>query len=332
MTRFSTIRNSKDFEGKTLGEIQVLSGLNWEVEKTESHYYYKAPGESVPQLRKHAGQFTNYRKDNGDALGMVGNDFNFAQPDYYFEAIGRLREFHDLEITGAYALNGGAICSIHMKSRAMSDFRVNDRDVTTPYLDFRWGYNGKQSPTFSGFAFRELCLNTLPLDATAEMRANLTSWNSFAKEFGSGLTLRTRNTQKVESRLRKFEREIVAQFQKWEMMKSAYIRFAETEADEKTLEEIYLKVYGELKEDATKNAVTRRENAFAAIRAIYRGETCAATSGDTLWSVYNALTEQVDHPETVRKNATDDSRHVSNVMGANMKLKERIFNVVASYV
>ncbi len=156
MSRTIIKTKNPSFEGKTLHEIQKLAGLDWTASKAQSRYYYKGEGMKTPQMRSHEGQYSVIRDDNGEPLGMVGEDYKILQPSYFFEAIGRLREHHDLELIDAKCLRGGSLISVQVKSREMMELKINDRDVTVPFLNLCTGFDGKTRTQASGFSFRAL--------------------------------------------------------------------------------------------------------------------------------------------------------------------------------
>ncbi len=164
------------------------------------------------------------------------------------------------------------------------------------------------------------------------MRSNLKLWNSFARDWNKNNSWKVKHSAKQGDYLAAMEKDLLSQFRNWEMIRHAYIRFAETEATEQMLEQAVQIAYGEIDNEASKNATTRRTNLITEIKQIFEGVTCAATSGRTLWTVFQAMTEQVDFGGIQRKDSTTESRHISAVMGAGMRQKERIFNAVASLV
>lgn len=275
-------RNVANFAGKTLHEIQKIAGLAWDAVKLPGQYTFNG------ELKTDRSEFKVVRRDTGEAIGSVGTDYSILQNSELFGIISRLREFHDIQIIDAGSWGGGSSVFVQAKINGIEALKLNGRDVTDPFFTFSNSHDGSTPFHVSGFGFRTICENALPLEIARDVRVAIAKkWNDFAR-LHSVKAIRAKHTANMEARINEARAEIEKRISNWSTMMAVYSRMTEKKADEEMLSRIVAGTFGEVKEDASAKAKTARAKIEAEISAIFESVTCAKTSGKTVWTAYQA--------------------------------------------
>jgi phage/plasmid-like protein (TIGR03299 family) len=279
----------------TIQEAIVASGTNWEAELVALMIMDGNKAVTVPN------HFAVQRQDTRQVIGVVGSRYQIYQNSVMWEFIKNFQEQSGIILDVAGTLRNGATTWVLAKTKD-SKLKYQNGEVIEEYFLFRNSFDGTTPIQVMFTMVRVVCNNTL----TMAIRGARNIFN-------------VRHTMNAEEQVKQVQKALGLQY--------AYINKADeiiqalmkkalsaTETIDLLNEKIFplptkiIQTVGadnqpvhELKE-ATKHAITARKNKID--RVLELVETGAGTdiSGvrGSLWGIYNAITEYVDHERTLK--------------------------------
>jgi len=262
--------------------VMELGGLNYQVEKRP--YLYRNPVTGVEETLD--GQFTTYRMDTGKALGTVGNMYEPAQNRDSFEFLEKLVARTGVIWESAGPLRNGAKTFVSM--RLPQEIRIDPNGVNDEILPFVIALNSHDgSGKFEVMVspWRPICGNT----ERFAVRDALVRWG-------------TRHTSNGDDKMR--EKILDAQhtmansvkyFERFVEEENALAQVAMRDSD---IDALINEIWGEVDEDATKQAITKRAKFAEKIR---QGHAVNVEQvGSTLYAFERTVTAFADHEKTYK--------------------------------
>lgn len=253
--------------------------------------------------------FTAQREDdNVKLLGAVGERYHVVQDMDAFRPLLDLGDQGRISPIAFGTANGGA------KHWLLSRWEGDERDVDLgggdglrKYLMATNSHDGSSGVNFNGFLLRWACTN-----------------GQVAK--GKIANFSIRHTESSTMRIAEAS-EIVTQV--WgglEQILESMRAMMGVKLDKKARARYIADVLGI---DTEKELSTRNKNILLQVAQILnsgRGASQHAGTKHTVWGVYNAITEYVDHERTVRETKTGNNRLVTNLFGSGALQKQKAYD------
>jgi phage/plasmid-like protein (TIGR03299 family) len=281
---------------QTSTEAIVSAGLDWKV--NQSVVEYMANGISTKD-KKH---MVNYRSDNNQALGIVGDGYQVLQNKdsfRFFDAIVGIKEaiYHT-----AGALGNGE--RIWLLAKLPGYIRTMGDDVTEKFLLLSNSHDGSSAVQVMFTPIRVVCQNTLNVALGA--KTNKVS---------------VRHTLNMGLRVTEIQKELGIVNQRFQMFEEASQKLAVTQVTSEVLKKFVFDSGLVPKESES----TRAENIMDEVSRLFeygKGADLKGAKG-TAWGAFNAVVEYVDH-----KRGGDNLAKRSNSLlyGSGSIIKQKAFN------
>lgn len=298
----------KTFEGNVVNASDAMdqAGLNWKVSKTP---IYDNNGKSIP------GYQGVMRSDNQEVLGIVKSRYTLLQNSEAFQIMDTLLN-EGMVYHSASSYKGGAIVSLTAKLPKFTIEPVKG-DIVEIRLSCSTSHDGSKSLRMIYAPYRLVCLNGLTTpdrDLTGLLTAKHTET----------MTVKINSVKNLFNRIRLETDQLVYNIKK----------LASKSTTEEMVDSYLFSVFG-FRDVNPSDIPTRSKNIIAEVKnlaMVGKGSDIPGVK-NTVWGVYNALTEYVDHYATVKGDNEEDSRRFSSLYGSNANLKTEAFNqalVIAS--
>jgi len=287
-------------EAATSEQAIIASGLNWQVK--QSPVEFMANGYS----RKDSSHMVNYRSDNGESLGIVGDGYKVLQNKEafsFFDAIVGVKEaiYHT-----AGALGKGE--RIWLLAKLPGYIRTVGDDVTEKFLLLSSSHDGSQAVTVMFTPIRVVCSNTLNVALGA--KSNRVS---------------VRHTLNMGLRVNEIQNELGIINQRFSLFEDATRKLAMTQITSEVLKKFVIDS-GLVPTDAdSKDGSTRAQNIMEEVSRLFeygKGADLAGAHG-TAWGAFNAVVEYVDHK---RGGDNLNKRASSLLFGSGALIKQKAWN------
>lgn len=294
----------------TMEEAQKLAGLDFLVEKvplravvTNEFGGVDEAGLIVPETTYSpiTSHMATRRTDTGAILGVVGSDYTIVQNKRMFDVAADLAKWGDLDLESAGALDRGAKVWIQCRMEALS-WDIDSGDRIAPFFMISNGFDAKTSLVISPEVLRLRCWNQMRM---VDHKARMSH-----RRHGDGLHAgwRLSHTPDVDARIEEAKTIMLETTNAWKATQESISMLIERSFDESLLAQIVEKVWkdqddsmDEPGEEKSKAAVTRQRNRVDSIRQLLSAETNTSPSAKgTLWGAYNAVTEFIDHDNTIK--------------------------------
>lgn len=267
-------------------------------------------GQSLPV----PGYKTLRRDDNGDFLSIVGEGYGVVQNSEAFESIDSIVADGGGEYVGAWVFNGGRQVCLRMKLSTGGE--VVSGDALIPTLVLRTGH-GQRGGSVSGSlqVMRKVCLNGLTV----------------REDLGIFTVRHTRNARGrvriSQGDVRKVFAAAADRIETFKAMAKVVMSAAEMR---QWIEGVI--PFPSLKDDGSERAraranVDRMHREIMGLVETGMGADIPGVRG-TLWGVYNAVTEHVDHVRAQR--AQLDQRLYLTTFGAGADVKADAFDAAVA--
>jgi phage/plasmid-like protein (TIGR03299 family) len=284
-------------EAMTAEQALELGHLNYKVSKEPLTTTFN--GEAIKIKHKVAV----IRQDTMQSIGIVGPKYKLLQnvdAFSFFDAIVGKGEaiYHTVG-----ALGDGE--KIWLMAKLPKDINVKG-DITESFLLLYNAHDGSSAVRAKFTPVRVVCQNTL----------NAALGKDGNKE------INIRHTTNIETKLKTAHKLLDIAARTMDYTEKVYIKLAETKVSESEVK-AFLDILIPEHADATFN--TRRNNILVGIREKF--VSGKGNNGETLWDLYNGVTEYVDFDRTVKKNTP---RWIASTFGSGSKIKSDAFRLVSS--
>ena len=253
-------------------------GADWEVEKHPLLVVNSTKGIEDPaaQIQPVTQAVATVRTDQMRTLGIVGPDYGVVQTRESLAALEILAERKDLRITGVQCVDHGVKVRVAALLGA-SLFRSFDGAPNTigHYALFTVDHTGRAHNTASVYSVRMECLNGMTSEHTLS-------------------AVRLRHTSRVGDRLDAYTHEILTtllgQAEAETVVFSRMVRERMNRPQFETFATEWLG--GELDDEASKAAQTRRQNDLDELCGYFEGGNQGA--GATAWGAFNSVTRFIE--------------------------------------
>jgi len=236
-----------------------------------------------------------YRPDTNAILGIVGKDYHPIQNSTAMAFMDSIVQKNNFAYTSAVSKDGGAVTVVTAQSDRPDTIRKGDEVCRE--IKLINGFNGKVGFSVEFSVLRLVCTNGLVSSQCESV-------------------MRFKHTIKVQDRmavaLKVFDQSV--EFHEKFIQQSRIL--AEKAVDHLMVEKFINELYTESKQNDTKREMIRD--------LAVNGK---GNNGNTLWDLYNGVTEFVDHHY-----GKEESRDEYALFGAGHKLKEQAWDVALSLV
>lgn len=287
----------------TWEEAEGGANLLWQVEKRQLEY----AGQPVEA-------WGTFRNDSGAFLGAVGSDYKIIQHHEGFRMLDALVASADgAHYETAGAIDGGRRVWGLIDLNAKASVAGDEQDT---FLAFTTAHDGSMSMEFRRTRVRIVCANT------------------FAMATGARADLSVRHTKNADKRMIDMERALQT-IHREDMDLTDRLNFLATrKVTKESLTSIMDRLFPAAKdEDGKDRDTSRRNNMLAQVLKNMEhndGDAYPQQRG-TLYNVFNAVTEFVDHQRSTKTDGNGDavkSRAASAMFGAGAKLKQEALEVI----
>lgn len=273
----------------------AAAGLDWRVAKVPLK---TDEGSEVPDW------FATVRRDSGDVLGVVGAKYRIVQNSEAFEFLDGLLQDGVIRYESAGALRGGRI--VWALARMPSVDEIVPGDKSFRYILFSTSHDGSASLHAIPTSVRVVCANTFRV--------------ATARDVGF------RHTGDVDQKL-KIARMYLSQFdEKFTLFRDHARVLASTGWTNEQARDYIERLFPTV--EAQGRSRTIRETKVSEVRTNLRNprNSLPGIKG-TWWSLFNAVTEAVDHSERRSRKtaAARETRMLSVTNGQGADFKERAF-------
>lgn len=283
---------------KTSTQMISEAGLSWRV--LQAPVLFDRTG-----LKEYKGKLVNYRDDTGQALGVVSPSYQIVQNSTAFAFLDSLLGDSIEQYVKAGSWKNGSKVYIRIKLPGEVTFAGNPEDRGVKYVDFNTSHDGSGSIEASLIAYRLVCSNGLRL----------------LKTIAGG---KVKHTQGMS--LDKLRNSLQLMNGQFDIMEKLSAKMAGNVFDQRNIPQVLEKV-GLI--PAEEKRSTRAVNILEAVTALYNGEgkgSLLQGSKGTLWGMYNAITEYIDH----RRGSDALKREESATIGQGAKVKEKALELLSA--
>lgn len=285
-------------------EFQEISGLNWTVSDSEIF---------TSGMVQVMGKKAIVRNDTGYPLGIVGEDYVSIQNEEMFRFINDLAQF-DTELIVETAGGLGQGETVWALAKMPSLERKFGSDSIIPYLLIVNGHIGNSTLKVIPTTIRVVCQNTLRMALKNR------------KDFSMGWDIK--HTTNAMDRLIQAKNSLKEIALEWDMTKDYISRLVDTKLEDDGILELISGTFGEKKEkkgDKNTRGDTMAENRNNRIFEILESPTSKVSGIEgSLWSGFNAITEYLDHDNTIKTQNKAETRFQNNLIsGTSIKFKEK---------
>jgi phage/plasmid-like protein (TIGR03299 family) len=284
----------------TSQEAITAAHLDWRVSRESLH---TAGGVEVPE------HFATVRQDTGAVLGVVGSRYQIVQNREAFDFLDGLLQDGVMKYESAGALRGGRI--VWLLARLPSVDTIAEGDNTLRYVLFNTSHDGSASIHAIPTSVRVVCANTLRIATAGDIGF--------------------RHTANVASKL-EFAKRYLSQFdEKFTLFRDKARTLATRRYSPDDAKAYIDTLFPPVKEIGRSRSI--RENKVAAVRSNFRNSRQSIPSiKGTWWSLFNAVTEAVDHEPAGRSRKALDLEHreqamLSKVDGHGADFKAKAFSL-----
>ncbi len=296
----------------SLADLRKIPDLSFKAEKQEIKSVKGVTDENFRMC---------VRTDTKTSLGIVGADYGLVQFELLYKMLSTLSEYIDLKINVAHSYDNGRRFLIGVKL----DEGIEIGKTRVDYqLYFGGSFNGSKKHIFIPMSEVAFCMNQF--------------------HAGKEHSLFGKHTSGLESRIVFTHENYLGIVKGIAKQKAQFLAMQEIEMTEKTLVKMIVKTFGEKPTEG--KGMARWENRTNNILDIFHSESCRGQYGDTVFSGFNAITQNINHESPMKENATDETgekvrlnereislaRFESNVYGNSAKRKEAAFEYALTLV
>lgn len=284
----------------TSEEMIVAAGLDWTVN----------PEEVWTQYGKVSGYVANTRSDSKEVLGVVSDKYQLVQNRDAFAFLDGLTKDGVIRYEAAGALKGGR--RVWALARMPGVDTIAEGDDVLRYVLFATSHDGSHRLTATPTSVRVVCANTMAVAEQTELK------------------LTFRHSGNMQSKLQ-FAQRYIAQFnERFDDFRDKAKLLASKKLTGTQARDYIEKLFPVAAPDA-KRATTVRETKVAAIRQAYANERQKVGGiGGTWWSMFNAVTEYVDHVQNGYHGSQEqkaESKFINVTSGDAAEFKRKAFAV-----
>lgn len=248
-----------------------LNGWNVDLEAVTVPDGYRTISDSFMVTR------TNPFDGGKDVLAIVGDRYKVYQNEELFSFGDNLTDGGAEWESAGSIKNGRQVFGSLVLPREFTLDPQGANDVTKSYLLVTTSHDGSASIQALVTPVRVVCQNTLNMAMS-----------------GAKQQFKVRHTQKADGRVAEARRVLGLSLEHMDKFEELATQLFETEITNQKFDEIVNALYP-ADDNATKGAITMRQNKVDLIRAIYLNSPTQDNIRGTAWGALNALTERVDY-------------------------------------
>lgn len=278
-------------DSATIDEWQVAAGMDWVIRRSPAHYY---ADRACTQLRAWSDKQILLRSDNGNALGMVSQDYNIVQPYEMLEFFRDLVATQGFKLKTAGTLFGGAQ---FWALAEVTKVVLSGWDKVGGYVLINSSADGSKKTTVRDTTVCVVCNNTLSmaLDAKSKRVVSVSHREHFSHERVQkqlGLSLENFATFTEAANLLTTVKVSAAGAEHFvENLLRAAAGSAKPVGDDEDAD------------DLDQDAKQRKPRGMELILDLFNGGGMGSERlgrAGTAWGLVNAVTEYVDHHSTAK--------------------------------
>lgn len=271
---------------------------------------------------------TIYRGDTGEPMGVTGDSYKIFQNYEMIELFENLANGHRIIYETCGALNIGE--TVWCMAR-IPDLKLDiGGDELNTYMFISNGHIGNRTLTVAGSTTRIVCQNTLTI-ATQEFRNRLKK-NGGRKNPNTGYAIR--HTTNMHLAIKEVETAYASLLVDVSLTKEMFEAMMKTPVNTAMKNSFFDFIVNPNKDESDKEVskagATRQNNKKEELEKLYESPTNQTpASKNTVWGLYNCVTEQVDHLRGTRLCGDKEEnacRFESSMFGSGKDLKDLAFS------
>lgn len=281
--------------------------LDWTVSKRQ--VFIKPQLETGNDMERVPDQFAIVRDSDERIFGVAGKNYEPLQNSEAFRFFDPYVEALEAEYHSAGSLSGGKRIWVLAKIKR-DDMEIVKGDTVQKFILLTNTHTGKHAVTGALTPIRVVCNNTL----TGALRDGRTKM------------FRATHSKQMEKRLEQIQAEISQADASFKKTEEYYKMFAKKQVTKKIIDAVLSQTFEwsiESDSERSKREETFRNKQTESIMKLFeigRGTDIQGVKG-TVWGLYNAITEYVQH----EKGKLADKRLESTWFGHGMKINQRAF-------
>jgi len=299
---------------ETTGDVLVMSGLNWDVEKIPLRAaipVQNEAGETIDLIKRVARKFGINRKDTNEIIGVVGKNFRAVPNEEAFSIFDALTSSVGCKYTNAGSLGDGEL--VWMCAKVPSTLRVHDTDdVIEEHMVLTNAFNGTKT----------LTLRFTPVRTKTNSVLNI----SLRKTKD---TISLRHTRNLDDRLKEASEVLGIKQDYFDSLNVVFNELATKPVGSKEFEAVLDAVMPVPSEGRP----TRRENSRERIVELLAEENATAPDElkNTAWTVFNAFSSYADHHKSFKsrkdeEGSKEELRFLSILSGPSQTMKNSVLS------
>lgn len=321
---------------QTSVEAKRLSGLaNWDLKARPIYTEFAIARDADPNgdtvdTRKRVEipeKIAIVRATDHSVLGVVGKDYQIIQNEVLFDFVDALTtlEGNEARWHSAGSLRGGSRvwALLDMPS---SGFTIgNEKDKIIPYLLINNAHDGSASCKVLPTTVRVVCMNTLSAALDGRYKE---------------LAVNIRHSGDVKHKVAEAQLMLAKASNMFKAFEEIGNNLAAVKVTRDAYEHLINELFPPLEDDASKAAVTRRNNNVEMLTTAVKQEVAllpqytltsqAGVKNFNYWEMLNGVTRFADHKKLVQVGKRDagEARFESNFLGSNAEFKEKASRLI----
>ena len=284
-----------------INEALHESGLDWDVEFRPVFYDGKSDGWYEPKII--TDKKCIVRKDNDEILGIVGNKYKLKSNEEIFSYFDELIKKYNATYKGGASIDGGKI--VFLQAKLDNGNMNSDDDIINNYLTLYQSFDGNSSLTIMITPIRMICDNQL---AIARNKSEL----CFKIPHLKSMSDKMKYTENIFLKSQLYYKNF--------MHVAKIMRNYQIE-DDKIVDEFIDKIIGEIDyQIMSDRSISINNSKRKSIIDCF--ENGMGNNGETVWDLYNAVSEWTDH----RRTKHNEQRLKSSMFGDGFNKKIIAFN------
>jgi phage/plasmid-like protein (TIGR03299 family) len=302
MRQYATSKMIKEISATNIIDALESGDLLWDPIKTpiQTCDIINTDG-SITDGKMIRDHFSITRSDTHDSIGVVGTKYHPISNSAAFSFFDEIVEKHGATYTRAACVDGGS--RVFLQAKLDKSFTIGNGDQTDLYVTLMNSHDGSSSLYSMITPIRLFCSNQL---------------NAAMKQAVSKIKIT--HTASAEGRMADALQIYGSALTYFDKFEEAAIIMANKMVDRATLNAFIDTLMTPPADNASSRSATIYSNKREKVIELF--EEGKGNNGQTMWDLYNGVTEYVDH----YFGSDIDKRFVSSLVGAGATLKNRAFN------
>jgi phage/plasmid-like protein (TIGR03299 family) len=300
-----------EIDAENIDEALEQCGCNWGVQKKDLAIAGERTIDGIPVIGQDVPMKGIVRVDNGDVLGVVGQNYEPIQNRESFQFFDELVQEKEAKYTYGGMLPSGAFGdgSQVFLTAEMDNMQIGP-DECKKMLILTTAHNGTSGVNVQFLVYRLVCSNGL-----------------IAIDKGASSTVSIRHTKNYNDRIHNARMVLGTSQLYFDKMEEVFNLFYETSFSDGQMKDLARKLYPDVENKTNTARENRRDELF---RLFHQGAGHDQIA-NTQWAAYNAVAESVDHRTGKdTKKGSNVNEFNSVLTGTAAKVKDQAYHLLVA--